>query len=59
MDWDLDFISKKDFKHHVENTIVQYGRKLQSFDVKRFNANLIDPIKMIFDKAVYLSLIHI
>ncbi|WP_322630626.1 Eco47II family restriction endonuclease [Aedoeadaptatus coxii] len=53
MDWDLDFISKKDFKHHVENTIVQYGRKLQSFDVKRFNANLIDPIKMIFDKAVY------
>lgn len=53
MMWDLDFISKEDFKKHVQATILKYDEKLESFDLKRFNSNLIDPIKLIFDKSVY------
>ena len=53
MEWNIDFIEKEDFKKHVSKTINQYGKKLQSYDVKKINKNLIDPIKMIFDKAVY------
>lgn len=53
MDWTIDFISQGDFKNHIKNTIKHYGNKLVSYDIKKFNRNLIDPIKMIFDKAVY------
>ena len=28
MDWNIDFISRLDFKKHVEKTIVHYGEKL-------------------------------
>ena len=41
------------FKKHVEKTIVHYGEKLGAYDLKKFNGNFVDPIKMIFDKAVY------
>lgn len=53
MEWDIGFISREDFKEHVRNTIANYGEKLESFDVKRFNKNIIDPVKMVFDKSVY------
>lgn len=53
MDWDIDFISYEDFKKHVRNTIAHYGEKLEPYDVEKFNSNIIDPVKMIFDKAVY------
>ncbi len=53
MAWNLSFISEEDFKKHVQDTILKYGEKLESFDLKRFNSNLIDPIKLIFDKSVY------
>lgn len=53
MTWNLDFISEEDFKEHVRATIMKYGEKLESYDLKRFNSNLIDPIKLIFDKSVY------
>lgn len=53
MDWDIDFITYEDFRQHVANTIKRYDNKLESYDVDKFNSNLIDPIKMIFDKAVY------
>lgn len=53
--WNLSFISEKDFYAHVQDTIRKYGEKLESFDLKRFNKNLIDPIKLIFDKTVYHS----
>lgn len=53
MEWDLDFISEEKFKEHVRETIKKYGKKLESYDLKRFNKNIIDPIKLIFDKAVY------
>lgn len=51
--WSLSFISEEDFTKHVKATIEKYGEKLESFDLKRFNKNLIDPVKLIFDKTVY------
>jgi hypothetical protein len=53
--WTLSFISEEDFTNHVKATIGKYGEKLESFDLKRFNKNIIDPIKLIFDKTVYQS----
>lgn len=55
MAWELSFISENDFRNHVKATIDKYGEKLESFDLTRFNKNIIDPIKMIFDKTVYQS----
>lgn len=51
--WNLTFISEEDFTNHVKATIEKYGEKLESFDLKRFNKNIIDPLKLIFDKTVY------
>ena len=51
--WNLKFISEEDFTNHVRATIEKYGEKLESFDLKRFNINLVAPIKLIFDKSVY------
>lgn len=53
MQWDIDYMSRDDFKQHVRNTIDHYGAKLRSYDLKKFNANIVDPIKMVFDRAVY------
>ena len=53
--WPLTFITEEDFESHVKATIEKYGEKLDSFDLKRFNKNIIDPIKLIFDKTVYRS----
>lgn len=53
--WTLSFINEQDFTNHVHETIKKYGEKLESFDLKKFNKNLIDPIKLIFDKTVYRS----
>lgn len=51
--WDLSYISEQDFYNHVRLTIQQYGEKLVPYDVNRFNSNIVDPIKLIFDKMVY------
>ena len=51
--WNLPFISESDFTAHVRATIEKYGDKLESFDLDRFNKNIVDPIKLIFDKTVY------
>lgn len=55
MAWGLSFITEEEFKNHVRATIMKYGEKLESYDLKRFNSNLIDPVKLIFDKSVYHS----
>jgi len=55
MDWNLPFITEKEFTDHVRATIQKYGDKLESFDLTRFNKNIIDPVKLIFDKTVYRS----
>ncbi|WP_317854560.1 Eco47II family restriction endonuclease [Chakrabartyella piscis] len=51
--WPLSFITEEEFLEHVQATIGKYGEKLNSFDLKRFNKNIVDPIKLIFDKTVY------
>ncbi len=51
--WGLDFISEQDFIKHVSLTIQQYGDKLAPYDIAKFNSNIVDPIKLIFDKTVY------
>lgn len=51
--WELDFISREDFKNHVANTIKTYDNTLKSIDLQSFNSNIIDPIKLTFDSKVY------
>lgn len=51
----LTFISEEDFIEHVKQTISKYGAKLEPYTIEKFNSNLIDPIKLIFDKMVYQS----
>lgn len=53
--WKLSFIGEEDFTNHIKATIEKYGEKLESFTLKKFNKNIIDPIKLIFDKTVYQS----
>lgn len=53
MTWQIDFIKEDDFVKHVRETIFQYGKKLQPYDLEKFNSNIIDPVKVIFDKNVY------
>ena len=53
MMWNISFIKAEDLKFHVAETIRAYGDKLLSYDLKKLNHNLIDPIKMIFDKNIY------
>lgn len=53
MGWKLGFISEDDFTKHVAATIAQYDKKLLPVDIEKFNCNIVDPIKMIFDKNVY------
>lgn len=51
--WEIDFISEENFKEHVRNTITHYGDKLKPYNLKRFNSNTVDPVKLIFDRNVY------
>lgn len=53
MEWNLGFITREDFTKHVAATIAQYDKKLTPVDIEKFNSNIVDPIKMIFDKSVY------
>lgn len=49
----LSFISDVNFKMHVRETIKQYDKNLEPYNIDKFNRNIIDPIKLIFDKSVY------
>lgn len=48
--YNLGFISDTDIYNHVRETVLQYRR---SIDLKEFNKNLIDPIKLTFDSKIY------
>ena len=48
--YNLGFISNEDIYEHVKNTAMQYRTAI---DLKSFNANIIDPIKLTFDSKVY------
>lgn len=51
--YNLNFISQSDFENHVTNTLKEYRETLRSIDLQKFNSNLIDPIKLLFDKSVF------
>lgn len=51
--WPLSFISEEELRSHIAATIGKYGEKLNSYDLDKFNNNIVDPIKLIFDKSVY------
>ncbi|NWF66645.1 MAG: Eco47II family restriction endonuclease [Campylobacterales bacterium] len=48
--YNLNFISDIDLFNHVKETVLKYRFKI---DLKEFNKNLIDPIKLTFDSKVY------
>lgn len=52
-DFKLDFISEENFEKHVMGTLKQYNNVLQAINLNKFNNNLIDPIKLLFDKNVF------
>lgn len=49
----LSFIDEAAFKKHVRETIISYINNTKSVDLKSFNSNVIDPIKLLFDKQIY------
>ena len=48
--YNLDFISDTDLYNHVFKTVSAYSFEM---DLKKFNKNLVDPIKLTFDSVVY------
>ncbi len=49
-EYNLSFITDENLYEHVKDTIRQYKEKV---NLKSFNTNLIDPIKLTFDSKVY------
>lgn len=43
--YDIKFISREDLKEHIKNTIATYDQTLNGIDLRKFNSNIIDPIK--------------
>lgn len=48
--YSLSFIKQEDFEKHVLETIESYFRSYRPFNLESFNSNIIDPIKLLFDK---------
>ncbi len=48
--YDLGFISDQDIFNHVKDTVLLYRR---SINLREFNKNLVDPIKLTFDAKIY------
>ncbi len=46
----LDFISDDNIFHHVKETVELYRTQI---NLREFNKNIIDPIKLTFDSKVY------
>lgn len=51
--WNIDFITRENLKEHIKNTIATYENTLKKIDLRKFNSNIVDPIKMVFDSKVY------
>jgi len=48
--YNLGFISNENLFAHVKETVEKYRFNI---DLKKFNKNLIDPIKLTFDSKIY------
>ena len=46
-------MTEEQLTEHIKKTIEKYGDKLESIDLKKFNKNIVDPIKLLFDNYVY------
>ena len=51
--WEIPFITEEDFQLNIENAVKEYFNAIKSVDLVKFNSNLIDPIKLIFDMKIY------
>ena len=51
--WNLNFITRENLKQHIKNTISTYEKTIDGIDLSKFNSNIVDPIKMVFDSKVY------
>lgn len=51
--YNINFISENDFETHVKKTLLQYKKNMNAINLKKFNSNIIDPIKLIFDKNIF------
>ena len=49
-DYNLGFISNENIFNHVRETVLKYSTNI---NLKEFNKNIIDPIKLTFDSKVY------
>lgn len=49
----LNFISDENLIKHVKATLATYNETIKAIDLRKFNSNLIDPIKLTFDSKVY------
>lgn len=52
-EYNLKFITEENLKKHVKDTILQYKTSMEGYNLKKFNSNLVDPIKLTFDKKIY------
>ena len=52
--WNLKFITRENLKQHIKNTISTYEKTLDGIDLSKFNSNIVDPIKMVFDSKLNL-----
>ncbi len=48
--YNLGFVSDENIFNHVKQTVLRYSANL---DLKEFNKNIVDPIKLTFDAKVY------
>lgn len=48
--YNLGFIGDEDIRRHVRDTVMTYRTAI---DLKEFNKNIVDPIKLTFDSKVY------
>lgn len=49
----LDYINQSDFENLVLGILKEYENSLKAIDLRTFNSNLIDPIKLLFDKYAF------
>ena len=52
MAYNLGFIEDEKLYNHVKQTILEYVKTLEPMDLPKFNSNLVDPIKLLFDQKV-------
>ncbi|AGM24641.1 Eco47II family restriction endonuclease [Spiroplasma chrysopicola] len=51
--YELNFISQSNLEKHIRNTILKYSESINGINLKQFNSNIVDPIKMLFDSLVF------